>query len=165
MSKGRHADDGTPGPPARNATARPIAVPVPQSNLSASVADARDRAKALSHEAVLSEYGFLLHRHLDAPTLLRAASLASAWRTSVHRVLIDHGWIDEAGYADALAAWLGVARARGRTLDSAAPSGAGPFQATSYAMQEAGEPRLVVLALTWPPSVLARFLRERAPRR
>ncbi len=59
-------------------------------------------------QAPASDYAFLVGRHIDRATLVRAQALGKKWGVLPHTVMIANGWLSARDYYRALAEACGV---------------------------------------------------------
>ena len=119
--------------------------------------------------APASDYAFLVGRHIDRATLVRAEALGKRWGVLPHTVMIANGWLDARDYYRALAEACGVPFRDDLPLDAVTA----PLPLTNPRqcilrglLKERGRRSAYVIAPDQlPPNAVARMLRDLRPYR
>lgn len=106
-------------------------------------ADAPGGVPAHAHAG--QEYGFLVGRCIDQPTLERACDLADRWGVTPHAVMIALGWVGEDAYVRALARHWGLRVAASSEIAVPASAAGHPGAARAPRIIEATSDRPHVL--------------------
>ncbi len=105
--------------------------------------------------AIDPQYAFLNGRHMDAPTLAGAATIARTWNVPLHQMLLSANWISDPDYAQAVAIALGCRVALWDIDFSMSDRAPWPPQVQGLAAFSAGEFVHVLSATQNDPTTLA----------
>jgi len=120
-------------------------------------------------QASVSDYSFLVGRHIDRATLARAEALGKKWGVLPHSVMIANGWLSARDYYQALARACGVPFRDGLQLDAVtAPLPlTNPRQCIRRGLlkERARRSAYVIAPDQLPPDAVAEMLRDLRPYR